>query len=210
MSESSAVVVDTMVVSSIVNAVRDPARAAAYRSLTAGRPIVVSFATVTEMRYGAIKAGWSELRRRGLERDLAKLVVVQPDDDLMQVCANLRAQCLRSGHGLGQKIHESDRWIAATAPTCSPQARTPASRPNASATHPSRSRSTSTATCSQANRPTPRPLSRHSSIRMQHGEDDLRVPVDGVFRLIRRPKDIEQRVELTAATATLSAASAEM
>lgn len=90
-------------------------RAAAYRSLVAGRPVVVSFATITELRYGALKAGWGELRRRGLERDLTHLVVVQPDDALMRVCADLRHQCDNAGHGLGQKIHEADRWIAATA-----------------------------------------------------------------------------------------------
>lgn len=110
-----AVVVDTMVLSSIVNATRDPGPAARYRSLIGRRPVVVSFMTVTEMRYGAVKAGWGELRRRGLERDFAKFVIVQPDDQLMQVCAELRVECEQSGQALGQKIHEADRWIAATA-----------------------------------------------------------------------------------------------
>jgi predicted nucleic acid-binding protein len=110
-----AVVLDTMAVSAIVNANRDPAAAADYRSLVAGRPIVVSFATVTEMRYGAIKAGWGQLRRRALDRDLARLVVVQPDDEMMGRCAGLRAECEKAGLALGQKIHEADRWIAATA-----------------------------------------------------------------------------------------------
>ena len=112
---SPAVVVDTMVVSSLLNASRSPQRAAAYPSLIGGRPIVVSFVTVTELRYGAIKAGWGELRRRGLERDLARLVIVQPDDETMQECADLRARCERAGLALGQKVHEADRWIAATA-----------------------------------------------------------------------------------------------
>src|SRR3954453_12492037 len=101
-----------MVVSAFLNAVRRPGRAVAYRSLVAGR---LTFATVTEMRYGAIKAGWGELRRRSLERDLARLVVAQPDDQLMRVCAALRWSCERLGHPLGQKVHEADRWIAATA-----------------------------------------------------------------------------------------------
>lgn len=112
---SETVVVDTMVVSSLVNAVRQPAPADEYRSMIANRRIVISFATVTELRYGALKAGWSELRRRGLERDLTRFVVVQPDDRLMLVCAELRHRCERLGHALGQKVHEADRWIAATA-----------------------------------------------------------------------------------------------
>lgn len=54
---STVVVVDTMAVSAIVNATRVPTVAASYRSVIAARPIVVSFATVTELRYGALKGG---------------------------------------------------------------------------------------------------------------------------------------------------------
>jgi len=90
----ASVVVDTMVVSALVNAGRDPGTATRYRSVIDGRTVVVSFVTVTEMRFGAIKAGWGEIRRRSLERVLAQLVVVQPDDDLMLTCAELRATCL--------------------------------------------------------------------------------------------------------------------
>lgn len=110
-----AVVVDTMAVSALVNATRQPEPAAEYAAVIAGRPIVISFATVTELRYGALKAGWGELRRRALERDLNRFVVVQPDDRLMSVCADLRTSCETAGHPLGQKLHEADRWIAATA-----------------------------------------------------------------------------------------------
>lgn len=117
MTPPASVVVDTMVVSALVNAGRDPGTATRYRSAIDGRKVVVSFVTVTEMRFGAIKAGWGEIRRRSLERVLAQLVVVQPDDDLMLTCAELRATCLAAGQALGQKIHEADRWIAATAMT---------------------------------------------------------------------------------------------
>lgn len=110
-----AVVVDTMAVSALVNATRYKELAAAHRQAIAGDRIVVSFATVTELRYGALHAGWGELRRRGLERDLAQFVIAQPDDQLMRTCAELRVSSERAGHGLGHKIHEADRWIAATA-----------------------------------------------------------------------------------------------
>jgi predicted nucleic acid-binding protein len=76
---------------------------------------VVSFATVAALRYDALRAGWGELRRRGLERDLGRFVIVQPEDHLMRTCAELRASRERASHALGQKIHEADRWIAATA-----------------------------------------------------------------------------------------------
>jgi len=102
-------------VSALINAARQPKLAAEHSHLIEVRPVVVSFATVTELRYGAIKAGWGDLRRRALERDLARFVVVQPDDQLMSACAELRATCEASAHPLGQKIHEADRWIASTA-----------------------------------------------------------------------------------------------
>ncbi len=115
MTPRTTVVVDTMVVSALVNASRSPEPAARYREVISGRTVVVSFVTITEMRFGAIRAGWGEIRRRGLERVLARLVVVQPDDGLMLKCAELRAACVTTGHALGQKVHEADRWIAATA-----------------------------------------------------------------------------------------------
>jgi tRNA(fMet)-specific endonuclease VapC len=110
-----AVVVDTMAVSALMNASRNPQRAAAYRRAINDDSVLGSFVTITELRFGALLAGWGELRRRGLERDLARLVVVQPDDQLMRTCAEIRASCQRAGHGLGHKIHEADRWVAATA-----------------------------------------------------------------------------------------------
>jgi tRNA(fMet)-specific endonuclease VapC len=112
---SRPVIVDTMAVSALVNEHRDPDTAREYRQIVADRPVLISFVTVTEMRYGALKAGWGELRTRGLERSLSQVVVVQPDDELIRACASLRAGCERGDHPLGQKVHEADRWIAATA-----------------------------------------------------------------------------------------------
>jgi hypothetical protein len=33
----------------------------------------------------------------------------------VEAYASLRAWCVRTGHGFGQKEHEADRWVAATA-----------------------------------------------------------------------------------------------
>lgn len=63
----AAVVLDTMAVSALVNATRNPQRAVAYRRTIAAAPIVVSFVTVTELRYGVfadlVSTTESSLRR---------------------------------------------------------------------------------------------------------------------------------------------------
>lgn len=85
----------------------------AHRSTT--RRVLLAFQTVMELRYGALRAGWGELRRRRLERRIAELAVIQPDDEMIRVCAELRQGCRQIGHPLSSKIHDGDRWIAAAA-----------------------------------------------------------------------------------------------
>jgi predicted nucleic acid-binding protein len=64
------VVVDTMVISWLLDE-RPNALAAGYRVLIGARPVVLAFQTVMELRYGALRAGWGDLRRRRLERGIA-------------------------------------------------------------------------------------------------------------------------------------------
>lgn len=37
------------------------------------------------------------------------------DDRTATIYAELKTACFRQGHALGQKVHDGDRWIAATA-----------------------------------------------------------------------------------------------
>lgn len=108
------VVIDTDVASWLLDPRPSP-HAEEARRVVADRSRVVSFVTVTELRYGASRAGWGELRRRRLERSLADLDVIQTSEALIDRCASLRAEASRAGHALAQKIHEADRWVAATA-----------------------------------------------------------------------------------------------
>ncbi len=85
------------------------------RQVIARRARVVSFVTVAELRYGALRAGWGEPRRRQLERSIADLEVIQTSDRLITGGAELRNVASRAGHPISQKIHEADRWVAATA-----------------------------------------------------------------------------------------------
>lgn len=59
------VVIDTMVASAILVGNRRPAEKNLLRRFERhirGKSLVLSFATVTEMRYGALKAGWRPAR----------------------------------------------------------------------------------------------------------------------------------------------------
>lgn len=89
----------------------------AYRPLLAGCPLLISFVTVAELRFGARIAGWGDRRLERLERRIAGARTVWPVDEssLVEAYVRLRASCVRTGHGLGHKDHEADRWIAATA-----------------------------------------------------------------------------------------------
>lgn len=86
-----------------------------YRPVLEGRNVFISFVTEAEVRFGAKRAGWGAARMTRLEQRLAMVAVVWPGPELVEEYAELRAWCVARGHGLGQKEHEADRWIAATA-----------------------------------------------------------------------------------------------
>jgi tRNA(fMet)-specific endonuclease VapC len=108
------VVIDTDVASWLLDP-RPSLHCERARAAIGDRERIVSFVTITELRYGAIRAGWGDLRRRQLERSLGDLEVIQTNETLIQHCAGMRADAGRAGHGLADKIHEADRWVAATA-----------------------------------------------------------------------------------------------
>jgi predicted nucleic acid-binding protein len=112
--QATHVVIDTDVASWLLHPV--PLRhGEEARQIIGDRLWVVSFVTVTELRYGAFRAGWGELRARRLERSIADFYVIQTNDGLISRCAELRGWASRKGHGVAQKIHEADRWVASTA-----------------------------------------------------------------------------------------------
>jgi predicted nucleic acid-binding protein len=108
------IVVDTMVISWLIEPDRSPL-ADPYRELIGGRSTLVVFQTVMELRFGALNARWGELRRRRLESNLARLTLIEADNEMASVCASVRHRCVRVGHALGDKVHDGDRWIASAA-----------------------------------------------------------------------------------------------
>lgn len=112
-SSRSPIVVDT----GVFGADLMPASALAdrYENLLHGRPVFVSFQTVAELRFGALKRRWGSARMGQLDRRIASAEIVYPGAELVAMYADLRATCERLGHALGQREHDADRWIAATA-----------------------------------------------------------------------------------------------
>jgi tRNA(fMet)-specific endonuclease VapC len=115
---SAYAVIDTMIASAILVGNRNAVTASIiqrYEHYLQGKSVVLSFATVCELRYGALKSRWGARRAESMESWIGKVSVVLPDNDMVTVCATLRSECEQQGHGLKDKIHDSDRWIASTA-----------------------------------------------------------------------------------------------
>ena len=108
------VVIDTGVFGAEL-ATRGRPLAAAYRPLLEGRPAVISFVTVAELEFGARLVSWGSERLKRLNLEISRAQTVWPGPALVHAYARLRTWCVRTGHGLGAKDHEADRWIAATA-----------------------------------------------------------------------------------------------
>jgi predicted nucleic acid-binding protein len=89
--------------------------AARFRHLTLGRPTFISFQTAAEIRFGAMLRGWGASRLGRMESRLAAAEIVDSGPELIETYVQLRVACQRAGHPLAQKIHNADRWVAATA-----------------------------------------------------------------------------------------------
>jgi hypothetical protein len=86
-----------------------------YAPLITGRPAFISFQTVAELRYGALRRGWGAARMLKLDARIQRAEVVHTGPELVDICARLRVSCERAGHALAARGHNADRWIAATA-----------------------------------------------------------------------------------------------
>ena len=108
------VVVDTMIASAWLG-VRRSQRQIRWAPVLEAAIWVLPFVVVAEMRFGAEVAGWGARRRGVLDRLVARAGVVPPLDEVTDAYVDLRAWCVRTGHGLGAKDHEANRWVAAVA-----------------------------------------------------------------------------------------------
>jgi predicted nucleic acid-binding protein len=80
-----------------------------------GQRLLVTPQTLAEARYGALKASWGQVRLSRLEQLTARTRRLSVDPETIEAAAQLRNQCRVIGHGLHQRGHNADLWIAAAA-----------------------------------------------------------------------------------------------
>jgi len=95
-------------------------------ALMAGNQIVLAATTVSELRYGALVAGWSEARRERLEESIQATTVVPVSNKLLTTTAELRFACRRVGHRSRIRAHQRpvDRSLGSP-PRCTAPHRRP-------------------------------------------------------------------------------------
>jgi predicted nucleic acid-binding protein len=108
------VLVDTGVFSASLSRRRRP-RFEAQIGLMAGQQIFLAAVTVSELRYGALVAGWGEARSNRLDESIQATTIVPVSDRFLSTLAELRFACRRAGHPLHDRAHANDLWIAASA-----------------------------------------------------------------------------------------------
>ena len=102
------VVLDTTVASMMLN--QNPLLAFYYAHLL-NASWLISFQTVAEVRFGALKANWGTARQQQLEVFLQRFQVIPYTDSLATLWAEIRLDAER----VGLRLEAGDAWIAATA-----------------------------------------------------------------------------------------------
>ncbi len=107
-------VVDTGVFSASLSR-RRRSRLEAHVGRMVGNQVFLAAVTVSELRYGALVAGWGEPRCQRLEQSIHATTVIPVSDALLSAVAELRYACRLAGHPLHDRSHANDLWIAASA-----------------------------------------------------------------------------------------------
>jgi tRNA(fMet)-specific endonuclease VapC len=82
-----------------------------YEPYMMNASLVLSFQTVAEMRFGALRANWGQERKRDLEQFFTAFDVVVYTDAL-----GLHwAEVMHAARQVGRRLEAGDAWIAATA-----------------------------------------------------------------------------------------------
>lgn len=105
------VVVDTSIASMIQKGSDGNAMDPFYKAELEGKTVVISFQTVDEMLFGALRDGWGPRRHDALVSFLRRFVVVPGNYEVAEVSARVRHQA----EAIGRRLGTADAWIVATA-----------------------------------------------------------------------------------------------
>lgn len=89
--------------------------ASLYAKHLFGQRLLVTPQTLAEVRYGALNANWGRIRMGRLAQLTARSRRLPVDPETIEAAAELRHRCRLAGHGLHQRAHNADLWIAAAA-----------------------------------------------------------------------------------------------
>ncbi len=112
---SSIVVLDTDVWSALFIHPKPDVRVSTWREQLIGATVVIATQTWAEVLFGMDAAGWGDARRNKVNQQLDAATIVPVNTRVVEAFARLRGDCVRAGHGLHQKLHMGDAWVAATA-----------------------------------------------------------------------------------------------
>lgn len=107
-------VVDTGVFSAALST-RRRAQLERHVQRLVGNQLFLAAVTVSELRYGALVAGWVPARTDRLDQAIAATTVIPVTDALLTTAAQVRYECRQLGHPLENRAHANDLWIAASA-----------------------------------------------------------------------------------------------
>lgn len=106
------IVIDTDVFSRVMvrsNGAQD------LRDQLVGKVPVIATQTRAELLAWPRLRGWGAARTEQLNGLIESTAVIPVTDEVVGAYVDLGVACIEQGHPLAQKIHSSDRWVAATA-----------------------------------------------------------------------------------------------
>ena len=86
-----------------------------WRNLLRGKVIVVAVQTRAELLAGFHMSSWGSERLHNARSKLEASATIPVDDAVIEALVQLTVSARREGHGIQDKEHTGDRWIAATA-----------------------------------------------------------------------------------------------
>ena len=105
---ATAVVVETNVVSYMFDE-RGPVEY--YVDQLLGKNLLISFQTLEEIQFGALKRDWGAQRTSEMEEHLQQYEVIWPNPEVVAISAQMRNARERAG----RRLTTADAWMASTA-----------------------------------------------------------------------------------------------